>query len=75
MVRDNEEMAKFLLNEELGRLHTLSKDELLLVKELKELLAQEEITPDKLEEIRGIIEELKDKIDEGIILTEGNIFK
>lgn len=45
----------------------------MLVSELKELISSEVLTHQKIEEIKGIIEELKDKIDEGCSLADNNV--
>jgi hypothetical protein len=68
-------MAKFLLHEEIGRLYQLNKEEVLMVNELKNLIYQDDLTPEKIQEIKGIIDELKDKIDEGVGLADTNVIR
>ena len=41
--------------------------------ELKDLISQEVLSPERIKEIKDIIDELKDKIDEGCDLTDHNM--
>ena len=61
---DEVEIAKFVIKEELSRLVDLNQAELGLVVEIKNMLQAENIDIKAIAEVKQLLEELKDKVDE-----------
>lgn len=64
IVLDEIEMAKYVIKEELNALVDLNKGELNLVMEIKNMLKADNLDGRVIDEVRSLLDELKDKVGE-----------
>lgn len=72
---DEVELAKFVIKEELKNLVDLNKEEIALVLDIKNMLLSDNIDIKVIGEVRQLLEELKDKVDESGKTLKNDLLK